>query len=158
MTFIKTILVGASVVALAACSQADAPTTSTPTSVTEAVTETVSNAAEAMPVKTKAVLIYADWCGSCKVLDPKVKAAQAMSIPGVDFVTLDYTDKDEAAFYAAADAAGVGEAITAYLDGTVKTGQLLLVDLDDQKVLTKVTKTFETPDIAQAVKDAVTAS
>ncbi|MEM8937221.1 MAG: thioredoxin family protein, partial [Pseudomonadota bacterium] len=39
-----------------------------------------------------AVLSYADWCGNCKVLDPKIKAAQAANaFDGVEFVTLDYT-------------------------------------------------------------------
>ena len=112
-----------------------------------------------MDTKTKAVLIYADWCGSCKVLDPKVKKVQSMgTLPGLEFVTLDYTDKNAEAFYVQADAAGVGAAVKSYLDGTVKTGQLLLVDLDDQKVVGKVTKTLEPTEILTALKDAIKAS
>lgn len=152
----KTLLISAfiSALALIACSQAEAPKADT-----AKVKEMTTKASEIMDTKTKAVLIYADWCGSCKVLDPKVKKVQSMgTLPGVEFVTLDYTAKDADEFYAQADAAGVGSAVKTYLDGTIKTGQLLLVDLDDQKVVGKVTKTLEPAEILTAVKDAVKAS
>ena len=140
-----------SVLALTACSQAEAPQTATE--------KTPRIAEKARDTKTKAVLIYADWCGSCKVLDPKVKKVQSMgTLPGLEFVTLDYTDKNAEAFYVQADAAGVGAAVKSYLDGTVKTGQLLLVDLDDQKVVGKVTKTLGPTEILTALKDAIKAS
>ncbi|MEP3889079.1 MAG: thioredoxin domain-containing protein [Hellea sp.] len=140
-----------SVLALTGCSQAEGP------KVNPAKAETM--ASKIMNTKTKAVLIYADWCGSCKVLDPKIKKVQAMGpIRGLEFVTLDYTAKDADGFYAQAEAAGVGEAVKNYLDGTVKTGQLLLVDLDDQKVVGKVTKTLEPSAIVTALKDALEAS
>jgi thiol-disulfide isomerase/thioredoxin len=146
----------AATLALMACSAADAPKVDAP-----AVKEMASKAADVkkMATKTKAVLIYADWCGSCKVLDPKIKKVQAMGeMPGLEFVTLDYTDKNADNFYAQAQAAGVGEAVKTYLAGTVKTGQLLLVDIDDQKVVGKVTKTLDAPQIIAALKDAITAS
>jgi len=140
-----------SVLALTACSQAEAPKIDT-AKVEEMTTKVMST-------KTKAVLVYADWCGSCKVLDPKVKKVQSMgAISGIEFVTLDYTDKDADGFYAQAQAAGVEEAVKSYLDGTIKTGQLLLVDLDDKKVIGKVTKTLEPAEILTSLKDAVKAS
>ena len=143
-----------SVLALTACSQAEAPVVET-----EKVKEMAVKASEVMDTKTKAVLIYADWCSSCKVLDPKIETVKSMgAVPGVEFVTLDYTAKDADAFYAQADAAGVSAAVKTYLDGTIKTGQLLLVDLDDQTVVGKVTKTLEPAEILTAVKDAVKAS
>ena len=140
-----------SALGMTACSQANAPQTQTG--------KTVNAAANTIEAKTKAVLIYADWCGSCKVLDPKIKAIQSnVTIPGLSFVTLDYSDKNPDSFYAQAEAAGVGGAIKEYLADTIKTGQLLLVDIDNQKVLSKVTKTFEPSDIEKAMKDAVAAS
>jgi len=155
MTIKKLSLLMGSVLALAACSQAEAPKVEM-SDVKSAASDVMDSK---MATKTTAVLIYADWCGSCKVLDPMVKKVQAMgTIPGLNFVTLDYTDKDADAFYAQAEAAGVGEAVKAYLDGTVKTGQLVLVDLDDQKVLSKVTKTFKPAEIVTALKEAVAAS
>jgi len=137
--------------ALTACSQAEAPKV--------APNNVENTAAKTMETKTKAVLVYADWCGSCKVLDPKIKKVQSMgNIPGLEFVTLDYTAKDSQTFYAQAEAEGVGEAVKNYLGGTIKTGQLLLVDVDDQKVVGKVTKTLEPAEILTSLKDAITAS
>lgn len=113
----------------------------------------------AMETKTKAVLLYADWCSSCKILDPKIKAVQAMGpMPGVEFVTLDYTDKNADNFYAQAANAGVEEAIRTELDGTIKTGWLLLVDVDDARVVSKVTKGDDIAQIATKIKDALAAS
>lgn len=148
-TFLTSALM--SVFAFTACSQAESPKVTMPD--VKVATSKVMN------VNTKAVLIYADWCGSCKVLDPKVKKVQSMgAIPGLEFVTLDFTAKDPDTFYAQAEAAGVDEAVKVYLDGTVKTGQLLLIDVDDQKVLSKITKTFEPAEILTAIKEAVAAS
>lgn len=113
----------------------------------------------AMEAKTKAVLVYADWCGSCKILDPKIKAVQAMGpMPGVEFVTLDYTDKNADNFYAQAAAAGVEDAVRTELDGTIKTGWLLLVDVDDARVLSKVTKADDAAQITAKIKAALAAS
>lgn len=133
-----------------ACSPTEAPKTDAPAiDAVEVIGE----------VKTKAVLLYADWCGSCKTLDPKIKAAQAMgNIPGLEFVILDYTDKDADALYAQAAAAGVEKAVRDHLNGTIKTGSLLLVDVDDEKVVGKVTKKFEPTEIVSALKEAVSTS
>ena len=140
--------------ALAACSGADTTTANTTRSAPIS-----APSSQAVAAKTKAVLIYAKWCGSCKVLDPKVKAAKAMgAVPGLEFVVLDYTEKDADAFYAAAAQAGVEEAVRAHMDGNIKTGQLLLIDVDDKTVLSKVTKTFDAAQILTAMKDAVAQS
>lgn len=116
-------------------------------------------AGDVMAAKTKAVFLYAAWCGSCKVLDPAVSKAQAMGpVPGVEFVVLDYTDKNDANFYAQAKAAGVETAVRSYLDGRVITGMLLLVDVDDEKVITKITNEDGAPEILVKIKAAVSAS
>ena len=124
------------------------------------VKNTVTNAANAsMETKTKAVLVYADWCASCKVLDPAVTKAQSMGpLPGVEFIVLDYTDKNKSNFYGHAEAAGVETAIRTFMGDAVKTGQLLLVDVDDEKVITKITKEDAAPVILAKIKSAVSAS
>lgn len=110
---------------------------------------------QAQDVRMKAVLIYADWCGSCKILDPKVNALKSAGpISGTEFVRLDYTAKDTADFMAQADALGVGSAIRARFENGVKTGLLLLVDMDDQVVLSEVNKSMDMGEIQSAVKAA----
>jgi len=144
-----------SVLALTACSQAETPKVA----VQQAEKIPAQIATKTVNTKTKAVLIYADWCGSCKVLDPKIKKVQSMgNLPGLEFVTLDYTAKDSVDFYAQAEAAGVKDAVKTHLSGIIKTGQLVLVDMDDQKVVGKVTKTSEPAEILTALKDAIKAS
>lgn len=164
----STTIIAASILGLCACGNADVPKMDAPKAKNEISAKTGGMADKAkdmaqITTKTKAVLIYADWCGSCKVLDPKIKSVQSAmggmgKMPGLEFVTLDFTNKNEEAFFAQADAAGVGEAVKAYLDGTVKTGQLLLVDLDDQTVVSKITKTFEPAEMMTAIKEAIAAS
>ncbi len=142
-----TSLLAITAIGITACSQAESPNTQS------------SKAVNTIETKTKAVLIYADWCGSCKTLDPKINEVKSKeTIPGLEYVTLDFTDKKAENFYKQAEAAGVREAVETYLAGKIKTGQLVLVDMDDQKVLGKVTKTFEHSEIITALTEAVSAS
>lgn len=158
-------LIGAALM-LTACSNATDSAQTRTSAVVQVVdapmaTNDMPMTADTMKVetKTKAVLVYADWCSSCKILDPKIKAVQAMGpIPGVEFVTLDYTDKNADNFYAQAAAAGVEAAVRAELDGAIKTGWLLLVDVDDARVLSKVTKADDAALIAAKIKAALAAS
>ncbi len=107
---------------------------------------------EAAP-KLAAVLIYADWCASCRVLDPKLEAVKAaQTFEGVEFVTLDYTARDDDAFFATAAEAGVGEAVVETLADGVKTGQVLLINRDAARVVGKITKDFSEAEIAGALK------
>lgn len=140
--------------ALTACGNA----VETGSSLKEATTVTVKSDSM-VNVKTKAVLVYADWCGSCKVIDPTVTKVKNMGpLPGVEFVVLDSTDKDESNFYAQALGAGVEAAVRAHMNGKIKTGQLLLVDVDDAKVLNKITKEDAASVILSKIKAAVSAS
>lgn len=161
----KKIILATAPVLLIACSGADVPDTSAITDTAAAATKTMEAMKDkvtdvaAMTAKTKAVLVYADWCGSCKVLDPKIEKVKSMgAIPGVEFVVLDYTAKDADAFYASAKAAGVEAALRTHLEGTIKTGQLLLVDMDDQTVRGVVKKDMDAPAILGKIQEVVVAS
>ena len=104
-------------------------------------------------VQLAAVLLYADWCGSCHILDPKVKAVRENEIfDNTKFVILDFTKRDAESFFAQADAAEIGAPVRAYLGDTVKTGLLLLVDLDEGKVVQTLTKELSEADIIAAIR------
>lgn len=57
---------------------------------------------------------------------------------GVTFVRIDFTQKDKAAVFAEADALGIGPAVRDYFSSGIKTGLLLLIDIDDQKVVSVI--------------------
>ena len=119
------------------------------------VAEAMPSAVQIADAKLGAVLIYADWCGSCKVLDPKVNAVKTgQNFENTFFLTLDYTDKNIEDFYAAAKAAGVSDPVRTFLAGKVKTGQLLLIDMDDQKVVEVVKKDMSEADIIKTIRQA----
>lgn len=106
-----------------------------------------------------AVLVYADWCSSCKILDPKLQASKAEGpINGLQHLVLDYTDRDDEAFFASADAIGIGGAIRDQLKGSVTTGILLLVDIDDRKVVADLRKELSPAELRAAMLAAADAA
>ena len=153
----RKLLLSTAFILLAACSSEKAETVQT-------VEVKSTSAKEAMMVATEdsrlvAVLSYADWCSSCKILEPKVETVQASgAVEGVSFLTLDYTDRDVEAIFAAADAAGVGEAVRAHFAQSVTTGIMLLVDRDDKKVVSVVKKEMTNDEIAAAIQAAAAAA
>ncbi len=155
MTLRKTLLIAAVFAALplAGCSKApEVPSAKAAADKAKAMTDKIP----AMDAKANAVLIYADWCNSCKVLDPKVQAAKPMfDGKGLNFVTLDFTSKDRADLMAQAEAAGVAPAISEALGEQVKTGQLILVSADGERVISKVGMNHTPAEIAAKFKDAI---
>jgi len=90
-----------------------------------------------------AALFYADWCGSCKVLDPKIEEARTELAEDAKtlFVTFDLTDDASKAQSAMlAEALGLGSVFETHAG---KTGFMLVVDAGDKSVLHKLTKTDE---------------
>lgn len=143
---------------VAACSEASAPVA--------AGTETAA-AEKELPMKIEvaedtrlaAVMIHADWCSSCKKLNPKIEAAKDRNdFVGTSFITLDYTDRDQDAVFAAADAAGVGAPIRAFFADEMKTGLMLLVDLDDQTIVGDLRKELSDTEIEAAIVSAAAAA
>jgi len=72
----KLLIIPFAALALTACGNASETGSS--------VADSISKTEAVVDAKTKAVLVYADWCGSCKVLDPAVQKAKSMGpLPGV---------------------------------------------------------------------------
>lgn len=101
-------------------------------------------------VQVVGVLFYADWCGSCKVLEPKITAVQQeYADQPVLFTRLDLTDdatKAHSARYA--EFIGFGDVYEGNQDGT---GYMLLVDANGKRVLGRLTK----DDSENAIRDAI---
>ncbi len=102
------------------------------------------------------VLFYADWCGSCKALDPKVtQAREAANLDAQDvlFVTLDLTNdttKHQAAMMAAT--LGISDV---YESNAGKTGFMLLLDAESGEKVAQLTNKMEATDIATRIQETV---
>jgi thiol-disulfide isomerase/thioredoxin len=96
------------------------------------------------PPKLLAMLFYADWCASCKALEPKLNQVKRdFQGKPVFFTRFDLTDeftKDQSAQYAAL--LGLENY---YRENDGKTGFMLLIDAKSKKLLGKITK-LNTPD------------
>lgn len=142
------------IIALAASAALVGAACSSETATTEK-SSSVEQVVPAKDAKLAAVLIYADWCGSCKVLDPKIKTVKSThSFADTAFVTLDFTAKDKGAFMTDAKSARVAMAVKNHFNGKIKTGQMLLIDLDDKKVIGVIDKSMNESAIAAAIEKA----
>lgn len=104
--------------------------------------------------KVVGVLFYADWCASCKVLDPKLDEVkkQFMDQP-IYFTRVDLTDdctKKQSGMLA--EWVGLGEI---YREHASKTGYMLLIDPQTKKVLSKLTKAQSEAELKAAMEDAL---
>lgn len=93
-----------------------------------------------------AVLMYADWCNSCKVLDPKLKAVRPEFEQGkILFVRFDFTnERTSHQSSMLAQALGVGGL---YEKNAGKTGYVALVDRASGQTIEKITKEHSEGDI-----------
>lgn len=143
----RLILAATAAVLVSACGQASVP-----------ASERAVVTAPAEDARVLAVLSYADWCGSCKALDPKVQAVQAANaFDGVAFAKIDYTSRNADAFFADAETLGIGETMRATFGDKIKTGRLYLINLDTGEVISTVDKSMDETAIAAAINEAIAA-
>ncbi|MEL7108754.1 MAG: thioredoxin family protein [Pseudomonadota bacterium] len=120
-----------------------------------AASERAAVTAPAEDTRVLAVLSYAEWCGSCKVLDPKIEAIQSTNtFEGVAFATIDFTSRDKDAFYADAETLGIGETMRTKFGEKIKTGQLFLVALDTGEIVSTIDKSMDDAAIIAAITEA----
>ncbi len=102
------------------------------------------------------VLFYADWCGSCKVLDPAIEKARGKSDldnAPVLFVRLDLTDatkRNQSRLMA--HALGLSEF---YEKNAGKTGFMLLVDAETKTLISTLTKESDAKAITTQITNAI---
>lgn len=104
--------------------------------------------------KVVGLLFYADWCASCKALEPMLKEVkkQVMDQP-IYFTRVDMTDdctKKQSGMFA--EWVGLGEI---YREYAPKTGFMLLIDAKEKKVLDKLTKTQSEAELKAAIEQAI---
>jgi thiol:disulfide interchange protein len=99
-----------------------------------------------------AVLMYADWCGSCKILDPALEQAKTennLMDQDVLFVRMDYSnDATTKQSEMLAQALGLGDIFEAN-DG--KTGFIALVDAHEMQIISTLRKDSDAAAIANEI-------
>lgn len=106
-----------------------------------------------------AVMSHADWCPSCKIVEPLVESVRANAdLTGIAFTEIDYTDKNEAGFFAQSEALGVGEAIERRFGEEIFTGRMVLVDADTQQLVGEIDKTMDADAVLAAFQKALSVS
>lgn len=113
-----------------------------------AASVTVSDTAPAAML----VQVHADWCGSCKVLDPRVAAMrEVLNAQNVLVVKLDYTNE---ATTQQAKRLAAALSITDAVAANNGTGKLLVIRGDDRSLDAVLTRSNSDDDILNAVKAA----
>lgn len=142
----------AACVALAACT--DAPPANAPETQARAAAMVATSITE--DTRIAAVLVRADWCPSCRIIEPALERVRAADpVAGVTHLTLDYTARDADALFAMADAAGIGPAVrSVFVNGKIRTGVVLLVDIERQAVVDDLQKSLSAPDMAARIRAA----
>jgi thiol-disulfide isomerase/thioredoxin len=104
--------------------------------------------------KVIGLLFYADWCGSCKVLEPKPDAVKKdFTGQPILFTRVDLTDdftREQSALYASW--VGLKDSYAAH---GAKTGFMLLIDAQGKKVLDKLTPDQSEDELRAAITSAL---
>jgi thiol:disulfide interchange protein len=113
----------------------------------------VAYAAGPAAPKMVGVLMYADWCNSCKVLDPRLQAVQPeFGQSDILFVRFDFTNERSA--HQARLLAGALGVDALYAQNAGKTGYLALVDLATGQIVEKITKAHSEQQIRAIFRQA----
>ncbi len=104
--------------------------------------------------KVIAVYFYANWCGNCKVLSPKLEEAKKtgnLNDKDVLFVTLDLSDKSSIhQTLLLAKSLGIGEYLR---EQGSATGYVALLDSKSKKEIHRFDRNSEPSDIVKVISD-----
>ena len=100
------------------------------------------------------VLFYADWCGSCKTLDPKLEQATAKLVnkPAL-LTTFDMTNL--ATQYQAGQLANALGLADLYQEIGLKTGFMILVDPETGRQIDKISRDDTVDEIVSKIEAAL---
>ena len=102
------------------------------------------------------ILMYADWCGTCKALDPKIaQARKEANLDQEDILFLRWDLTDELTSHQAEMMAAVLGLGDLYNENAGKTGFMLLVDADSGEKLAQLTMKHEATDIAEKIQASI---
>lgn len=109
---------------------------------------------------TTVVAFHADWCGGCKILEPKMKEVMknldADTKEKLAFVEFDFTD--DATSAATKELAVEQNLASVYPEGKPSTGVLKIVDTATGTVIGKIHYKMSNEEITGALKAAVARS
>ena len=96
------------------------------------------------------IKVHADWCSSCKALEPRLKAiSKTLEDEAILFVTLDYTDeKTSAQATMLASSLGIRDTIADHNS----TGTVLLIDAKNTKLAGKFSTANTNEEIVDKIK------
>ena len=100
-----------------------------------------------------ALTFYADWCGTCRVVEPRFKEAlESFSDQPLLTVKLDKTDRDSKQAEYMLAALGLGEL---WREHAGKTGYVLLVDAESKRVVDTITRAHDTEAMGTRLRRAI---
>ncbi len=109
-----------------------------------------------VPIQVRAVFVTAKGCGTCKILTRNLSEVMGTeAIAGLDFAELDFSKKDEDRFYGLASALEIETAIKEHVGKKLKAGTLLLIDVENQRVISEINHKSSSDEILQQFKNAV---
>lgn len=107
-----------------------------------------SNATSAKAKQPMAVMISADWCGNCKILEPKLQEAAKDFKGKIQFVSFDVTD-EKAWFKSKQEAYVLG--VPKLLNGKLTVGWVALFDRNGNQV-GKIVQDMSVEDMENALQ------
>ncbi len=114
----------------------------------------VSAFAQSAQPRVVGILFYADWCNSCKTLEPKLDAIKKdFAGQPVLFTRVDFTDdftKEQSDLFASYLNLG-----STYTEQGRKTGYMLLIDPESKRVLGKLMKTQSEAELKAEIEKAL---